>query len=98
MVEVVDVAVLIEPTYSKRSPSGKLGGAGAERFVPTFRKFVIAETADERPGADVDGGFAATESELTVYSGEAAVEGDACREWHRHGACAWHRQGCGACG
>ena len=30
---VVDVAVTIQPTYSKRSPSVKLGGAGAERFV-----------------------------------------------------------------
>ena len=29
---VVDVAVLIQPTYSKRSPSGKLGGAGAKGF------------------------------------------------------------------
>ena len=32
----------------------------------------IAETADKRPGADVNVGFATTESELAVYSGEAA--------------------------
>ena len=30
---VVDVAVPTQPTCSKRSPSGKLGGAGTERFV-----------------------------------------------------------------
>ena len=29
---VADVAVLIQPMYSKRSPSVKLGGAGTERF------------------------------------------------------------------
>ena len=33
---------------------------------------MVAETTDERPGADVDDGFAATASELAVYSGEAA--------------------------
>ena len=33
---------------------------------------MIAETADERPGADVDDGFATTESELAAFSGEAA--------------------------
>ena len=35
-------------------------------------KLMITETADERPGADVDDGFATTESELAVYAGEAA--------------------------
>ena len=29
------------------------------------------ETTNERPGADVDDGFATTESELAVHSGEA---------------------------
>ena len=33
---------------------------------------MIAETTDVRPGADKDDGFATTESELAVYSGEAA--------------------------
>ena len=32
---------------------------------------MIAETANERPGADVDDGFATSESELAVYSNEA---------------------------
>ena len=32
---VVDVAVLIQPTCSKRSPSVKLGGAGTEKVRPT---------------------------------------------------------------
>ena len=35
-------------------------------------KIVIMETTNERPGADVDDGFATTESELAVLSGEAA--------------------------
>ena len=35
-------------------------------------KIVITETTGERPGADVDDGFTTTESELAVYSGEAA--------------------------
>ena len=35
-------------------------------------KIVISETTDERPGADVDDGFATTESELAVHLGEAA--------------------------
>ena len=34
-------------------------------------KLMIMETLDERPGADVDDGLTATESELAVYSGEA---------------------------
>ena len=35
-------------------------------------KIIITETTDERPGADVDDGFATAESEVVVYSGEAA--------------------------
>ena len=35
-------------------------------------KVVITETTDERPGAGVDDGFRTTESELAVYSSEAA--------------------------
>ena len=35
-------------------------------------KLMITETADERPGADVDDGFATTEPELALYAGEAA--------------------------
>ena len=33
---------------------------------------MIAVTTDERPSADMDDGFATTESELAVSSGEAA--------------------------
>ena len=36
-------------------------------------KLVITETADERPVADADDGFATTESEVAVYAGEAAA-------------------------
>ena len=43
-----------------------------QKVSPDIMKFVITETADERPGADVDDGFATTESELAVYSSEAA--------------------------
>ena len=43
-----------------------------QKGSPGSRKFIVAETADERPGADVDDGFATTESEFAVYSGEAA--------------------------
>ena len=66
------MAVLIQPMYSKRSPGVKLGGAGAEKGSPDILKLMITETADERPGADVDDGFATTEPELAVYAGEAA--------------------------
>ena len=45
----------------------KPGGAGAERFSDTT-KLTITETADERPGADVDDGFATIGSELAVYA------------------------------
>ena len=44
----------------------------AQKGSPDIRKFMIAETADEHPAADVDDGFATTESELTENSGEAA--------------------------
>ena len=35
-------------------------------------KIVISETTDDSPIADVDDGFTTTESELAVWSGEAA--------------------------
>ena len=41
-------------------------------------KLVITET-DERPGADVDDGFATTESELAVYARAAAEREQAAR-------------------
>ena len=68
---VVDVAVLIQPTHSKRSPSESFE-VQVQKGSPDIRTFMIAETADKRLGADVDDGFATTESELQVYSGEAA--------------------------
>ena len=70
--QVVDVAVLIQPSYSKRSPSVKLGGVQVQKGSSDIMKIVITETTGERPSADVDDGFATTESELAVYSGEAA--------------------------
>ena len=39
---------------------------------PDIMKLTITKTADDRPGADVDDGFATTESELAVHAGEAA--------------------------
>ena len=53
---VVDVAVPIQPTYSKRSPGVKLGGA-VQKGSPDIMKLMITETADERAGVDVDDGF-----------------------------------------
>ena len=50
-------------------------------------KLMITETADERPGADVDDGFAMAESELAVYSGEAAEREQAGRSDQVKGSC-----------
>ena len=58
------MAVTVQPTYSKRSPSVKLGGVHAQKGSSDTMKIVITETTDERPGADVDDGFSTTESEL----------------------------------
>ena len=44
----------------------------AQKGSSDIVKIMITETTDERPGADVDDGFATRESELAVYSGEAA--------------------------
>ena len=44
----------------------------AQKGSSDIMKIVIRETTDDRPGADVDDGFAATESELAENSGEAA--------------------------
>ena len=44
-----------------------------QKRSPDIVKLVITETADERPSADADDGFAATESELAVFAGEAAA-------------------------
>ena len=68
---VVDVPVLIQPTYSNEVRTGSLE-VQVQKGSSDIMKIVIMETTDERPGADVDDGFATTESELAVYSGEAA--------------------------
>ena len=60
------MAVPIQPTYS-----GSLE-VQAQKGSPDIRKLMFTETADERPGADADDGFATTESGLTVYAGDAA--------------------------
>ena len=82
----VDVAVPIQPTYSNEVRAGCLE-VQVQKGSSDIMKIVVTETT-ERPGADVDDGFATTESEL----GEAAERGDACREWHRYGVCGWQRQ------
>ena len=49
-------------------------------------KLVITET-DERPNADVDDGFATTESELAMYSSEAAEREQAAGSEQLSGIC-----------
>ena len=59
----------------------------AQKGSSDIMKIMITETTSERLGADVDDGFATTESELAVCSGEAAE-----REM-LDGACGWHPPG-----
>ena len=54
-------------------------------------KLMITETPNERLGADVDDGFTATESELAVYSGEAAEREQAARSERSKGSCKAYR-------
>ena len=54
---------------------------------PDILKLVFTETADERPGADAADGFATTESELAVSSGEAAEREQAARSEHSKSIC-----------
>ena len=77
----VDVAVLTQPMHSRRSP------AQVQKGSPDILKLVFTETADERPGEDADDGFATTESELAVSSGEAAEREQAARSEQPKSSC-----------
>ena len=68
---VVDVPVMIQPTCSNGVRAGSFE-VQVQKGSSNIMKIVVTETTDERPGADVDDGFATTDSELAVYSGEAA--------------------------
>ena len=67
----VEVAVPIQLPYSNEVRAGSLE-VQVQKGSSDIMKIVIMETTNERPGADVDDGFATTESELAVHSGEAA--------------------------
>ena len=61
----------MQPTCSNEVRAGSLE-VQVQKGSSEFMKIVVTETTDESPGADVDDGFAMTESELAVYLGEAA--------------------------
>ena len=65
------MTVMTQPTCSNEVRAGSLE-VQVQKGSSDIMKIVVTETTDERPGADVDDGFATTESKLAVYSGEAA--------------------------
>ena len=61
--------------------------AHVQKGSPDIMKIVITEMADDRPGADVDDGFATSEFELAVYSREAVEREQAARSEQPKGSC-----------